>query len=39
MSEDYTWSALGSDYEEDESGVRVAKFTYPKLKSARAPDV
>ena len=39
VSEDYTWSALGSDYEEDESGVRVAKFTYPKLKSARAPDV
>ena len=30
MSEDYTWSALGFDYEEDESGVRVAKLTFIK---------
>ena len=27
--EDYTWSGLGSDYEEDQSGARVAKYTAP----------
>ena len=28
-SGDYTWSGLGSDYNEDQNGVRVAKFMPP----------
>ena len=35
--EDYTWSGLGSDYEEDQSGARVAKYTAPvaELRTAQ----
>ena len=34
-SGDYTWSGLGSDYNEDQNGVRVAKFMPPfNLKMA-----
>ena len=33
--EDYTWSGLGSDYEEDQSGARVAKYTAPVHCSGR----
>lgn len=32
--EDYTWSGLGSDYEEDQSGARVAKYKAPEFGSA-----
>ena len=37
QGEDYTWSGLGSDYEEDQSGARVAKYTAPvaELRSAQ----
>ena len=34
--EDYTWSGLGSDYEEDQSGARVAKYTAPVAKLGSA---
>ena len=35
VSGDYTWSGLGSDYNEDQNGVRVAKFMPPfNLKMA-----
>ena len=34
QGEDYTWSGLGSDYEEDQSGARVAKYKAPEFGSA-----